>query len=94
MSDTDLPSGYRWATEHEMDRPDAIVVQRTVDSTGRPYTEGEADLAVPVDGDVRVSDTPHNGYLRITVYDEDLVVHRSDVRVLVALLQRALDEPS
>lgn len=93
MSDTDLPAGYRWADEDEMDRPDAIVVRRTVDSTGRHYTQDEADLAVP-DRDVRVSETPHYGYLRITVYDEDLVVHRSDVAVLVVLLQRALDAPS
>lgn len=45
---TDLPSGYRWATEAEMDRADTIVVPRTADSEGHPYTQGEADLAVPV----------------------------------------------
>lgn len=44
----DLPTGHRWATEDEMDRPDAIVVRRSVDRDGRPYTQGEADLAVPV----------------------------------------------
>lgn len=44
---TDLPAGYRWATEDETDRPDAIIVKRTADSTGRPYTQDEADLAVP-----------------------------------------------
>jgi hypothetical protein len=47
LSDTDLPAGYRWATEDETDRPDAIPVKRTADSTGRPYTQDEADLAVP-----------------------------------------------
>jgi len=48
LGDVDLPAGYRWAREDEMDREDAIVVPRTADSTGRPYTQGEADLAVPV----------------------------------------------
>lgn len=46
--DSDLPAGYRWAFEDELDRPDAIVVPRTADSTGRPYTQGEADVAVPI----------------------------------------------
>lgn len=44
----DLPIGYRWATEDEMDRPDAIAVKRTADSTGVAYTHGEADIAVPL----------------------------------------------
>jgi hypothetical protein len=48
----DLPTGYRWATEHEAENwrevPGIIVVPRTVDSTGAPYVHGEADLAVPV----------------------------------------------
>lgn len=50
MSKTDLPDGYRWATadECEADAPGAIVVPRTVDSNGTPYTHGEADVAVPV----------------------------------------------
>lgn len=43
------PAGYRWANEDEMDRPDAIVVPLTVDNTGVPYTEDEADLAVPIE---------------------------------------------
>lgn len=43
---------------------------------------------------VQVQEAAANGYLRITVDYEDLVVHRSDVPLLVALLQRALDEPS
>jgi hypothetical protein len=43
----DLPTGYRWATEDETDHPDAIPVKRTADSTGRLYTQDEADLAVP-----------------------------------------------
>lgn len=47
---TDLPAGYRWATFEEIERPDAIVVPRTVDSNGTPYTDGEADIAVPVEG--------------------------------------------
>lgn len=44
----DLPEGYRWATEEEMDAADAIVVQRHVDSSGRLYKQGEADVAVPL----------------------------------------------
>ena len=56
MSDTDLPSGYRWATETETEawtkdplgHPEIITVPRTTDHTGKPYTEGEADLAVPL----------------------------------------------
>lgn len=56
----DLPVGYRWATEDESERyamggesalPDAIVVQRTFDSSGRLYTQNEADLAVPLEVD-------------------------------------------
>lgn len=43
----DLPAGYRWAREDEMDREDAIVVPRT-----GQYTQGEADLAVPVEEEV------------------------------------------
>lgn len=50
LSMTDLPAGYRWATFEEIERPDAIVVPRTVDSNGTPYTDGEADIAVPVEG--------------------------------------------
>jgi len=50
LSATDLPAGYRWATFEEIERPDAIVVPRTVDSNGTPYTDGEADIAVPVEG--------------------------------------------
>lgn len=46
---TDLPYGYRWALEEDMDRDDAIVVMRTVDASGIPYTQDEADLAVPWD---------------------------------------------
>ncbi len=49
LSMTDLPAGYRWATFEEIERPDAIVVPRTVDSNGTPYTDGEADIAVPVE---------------------------------------------
>ncbi|HUG50146.1 MAG TPA: hypothetical protein VLZ78_04030 [Terrimesophilobacter sp.] len=44
------PKGYRWAREDEIDRPDAIVVPLTVDESGHPYTQDEADLAVPVEG--------------------------------------------
>jgi hypothetical protein len=44
---TDLPAGYRWATEDEMDRADAIAVRRTADSAGRPYDNEEFDMAVP-----------------------------------------------
>lgn len=50
----DLPSGYRWATAEECEEyavgmhKDAIVVMRTVDSNGIPYTQGEADIAVPI----------------------------------------------
>jgi hypothetical protein len=44
---TDLPKGYRWAREHEMERADAIVVARSVSSNGHIYTQGESDIAVP-----------------------------------------------
>lgn len=55
--DIDLPVGYRWATAEEtemggMDIPGAMLVTRTFDSTGKRYTEGEADLAVPVATDI------------------------------------------
>jgi hypothetical protein len=54
----DLPVGYRWATEDECERyaragetalPDAITVPRTFDSSGKLYTQDEADLAVPLE---------------------------------------------
>jgi hypothetical protein len=46
--DDDLPPGYRWARdEDETVRADAILVPRTMDSTGKPYTQDEADIAVP-----------------------------------------------
>lgn len=51
---SDLPTGYRWATEAETEAhargmlDAAIVVPRTTDSTGHPYTQDEADLAVPL----------------------------------------------
>jgi len=49
---SDLPKGYRWATEEESENweniPDIIVVPLTVDSQGNPYTQDEADLAVPI----------------------------------------------
>jgi hypothetical protein len=54
MTDTTktiLPDGYRWATEGEMNRLDAIVVHRTRDSRGLPYMQDEADIAVPIDND-------------------------------------------
>jgi len=46
--DSDLPKGYRWATAEEVEAqmPGLIVVPRTKDSTGRPYTQGEADIAI------------------------------------------------
>jgi hypothetical protein len=50
----DLPRGYRWATADEAEahsvvpNPGVVVVPRTVDASGVPYTEGEADLALPV----------------------------------------------
>jgi hypothetical protein len=48
----DLPKGYRWATELETEYFDkidgAIVVSRTEDSNGQPYTQQEADIAVPI----------------------------------------------
>jgi hypothetical protein len=51
----DLPVGYRWATadETEANLPDAIVVPRTLDSSGRPYIQGEADIAVPTKREVQ-----------------------------------------
>lgn len=45
----DLPVGYRWATEDETERPDAILVSRSVSADGTPYIHGEADVAVPID---------------------------------------------
>jgi hypothetical protein len=50
----DLPAGYRWATERETERHarrpilGMIVVHRTVDNDGVPYTQDEADLALPL----------------------------------------------
>ena len=52
---SDLPTGYRWADEDETDAiasdignmRGAILVERTVDSNGYRYTNGEADYAVP-----------------------------------------------
>lgn len=57
QEDIDLPDGYRWATgeletEAGMEIPGAMTVTRTFDSTGKRYTEGEADLAVPVGTDL------------------------------------------
>jgi hypothetical protein len=43
-----LPNGYRWATAEETERADTIVVALIADASGTPYTEGEADLAVPI----------------------------------------------
>jgi hypothetical protein len=51
----DLPKGYRWANEDECEAyakatssvPGVIVVKRTFDCNGIPYTQDEADLAVP-----------------------------------------------
>jgi hypothetical protein len=58
MSDgtDDLPEGYRWATADECEtfaadpggHPEMIIVTRTADASGRPYTEGEADVAILV----------------------------------------------
>jgi hypothetical protein len=55
MSDADLPRGYRWATyvESELYAADhnnlagAVLVKLSLDSTGAPYGQDEADLAVP-----------------------------------------------
>lgn len=60
MSNQDLPDGYRWATAEETENwenvPGIIVVPRSCDSNGTPYTQDEADLAVP-------DDLPYNGIL-------------------------------
>jgi hypothetical protein len=49
---SDLPPGYRWASADEADNaenhPAMIVVHRTVDVNGFPYTHDEADLAMPL----------------------------------------------
>lgn len=56
----DLPAGYRWATEDETEQhnatglPGAIVVPRTADSSGAPYTQDEADVAVPTAPKVQI----------------------------------------
>jgi hypothetical protein len=50
----DLPVGYRWATAYETEMfnnnpgamQGAVVVKRTVDAQGKPYTQDEADIAV------------------------------------------------
>jgi hypothetical protein len=58
--DADLPDGYRWATADETEAyeriPGAIVVPRTADSNGTPYTHDEADIAVPDERDELVDD--------------------------------------
>lgn len=46
---SDLPKGYRWATEDEMDRDDVVWILLTKDSNGILYTGEESDAAVPVD---------------------------------------------
>lgn len=51
---TELPAGYRWANEFETEKylgdpnslPHAILVHRSHDNQGIPYTNNEADLAV------------------------------------------------
>jgi len=50
----DLPPGYRWASAYETEAIAAgrlaanhIIVKRTVDAAGNPYTQDEADVAVP-----------------------------------------------
>lgn len=55
-AENDLPDGYRWATADETEAygmhphlyPDMIVVSRSADSNGVPYTQDEADLATRV----------------------------------------------
>lgn len=55
MSAPDLPTGYRWATAEETEAycidptrfPMMMVVARDADASGVPYTDGEADLALP-----------------------------------------------
>lgn len=44
---SDLPEGYRWANEDELDMTGAILVKRTTDINGVKYTQDEADIAVP-----------------------------------------------
>jgi hypothetical protein len=50
ITNSDLPFGYRWATEAETENmPEGwILVPLTQDVNGRPYTQGEADVAVPI----------------------------------------------
>ena len=54
-ANNDLPAGYRWATEDETENfvqlTGAIVVKRTTDSNGVPYTQDESDIAVPISED-------------------------------------------
>jgi len=50
VTGTDLPFGYRWATEEEVEDPPEgwILAPLTTDANGRPYTQDEADVAVPI----------------------------------------------
>lgn len=49
---SDLPKGYRWATAEECEDwphvPGLIIVPLTVSENGHVYTQGESDLAVPI----------------------------------------------
>lgn len=42
---TELPQGYRWATEIEMDDPEGIMVRR-----GGPDDSPWVDIAIPLEG--------------------------------------------
>lgn len=76
---TDLPAGYRWAREDELDRPDAIAVPRTTDHTGNPYTGNEADIAVPMGCRTTQVYRPHYGWVDRprcpNVKPDDIVPH-------------------
>lgn len=71
----DLPKGYRWATEDEVERyasdrynyPEYRIVSRTTDSSGIPYRENEADIAVPIQ-----KGRPNKNYILQLIRDDDI----------------------
>lgn len=84
----DLPKGYRWANELESELykkiPGAIVVKRTADSNGQPYTQDEADIAVPLRKFAEVSGP--------TVFMADYIPSHDETHDLADEIGAKLDE--